>query len=276
MRLTILVDNNAGHNLAGEWGLSFFIEADGRNILFDTGASDLFLKNAVRLKIDLLSLDYLIFSHGHYDHTWGLDFLLQNYLAARITPENRPALIAHPGTFVPKFRDDGNEFGILLSQSTLKRNFQTNLTREPFQLTENLFFLGEIPRKFDFEGKTSLGQTLVSDSLTADYLFDDTALVYKTSKGLIVITGCSHSGVCNIVEHAREVCKEERVIDIIGGFHLMELKNDDPKLKGASCYLKKLNPVQIHPCHCTDLHCKMALAEVSMVNEACSGLELKY
>jgi 7,8-dihydropterin-6-yl-methyl-4-(beta-D-ribofuranosyl)aminobenzene 5'-phosphate synthase len=276
MRLTVLIDNNAGHSLFGEWGLSFFIEVNGRKILFDTGASDLFLKNATRLKIDLLNLDYLIFSHGHYDHTWGLDVLLQNYLTARIPPDNRPELIAHPGALIPKFRDDGSEFGMLLSEAALKRTFKTNLTREPFQLTENLFFLGEIPRKFDFEGKTSLGQTLVSDSLAADYLFDDTALVYKTAKGLTVITGCSHSGICNIVEYAREVCREERVIEIIGGFHLMELKKDDPKLTGTSHYLKELSPAHVHPCHCTDLRCKMALAETAVVNEVCSGLVLEY
>jgi 7,8-dihydropterin-6-yl-methyl-4-(beta-D-ribofuranosyl)aminobenzene 5'-phosphate synthase len=276
MRLTILVDNNAGHDLSGEWGLSFFMEADGKKILFDTGASDLFLKNAAHLKIDLLNLDYLIFSHGHYDHTWGVDFLLQYYLAARVPWNQRPTLLAHPGALNPKFRDDGNEFGVLVSKPVLKRNFKTNLIREPFQLTENLFFLGEIPRKFDFEGKSPLGQTLASDKLTTDYLLDDTALVYKTSKGLIVITGCSHSGICNIVDYARKICREDQVIDIIGGFHLKDLKSDDPKLTGTSRYFEELNPRQIHPCHCTDLHCKMALVEVTTVNEVYSGLILEY
>jgi 7,8-dihydropterin-6-yl-methyl-4-(beta-D-ribofuranosyl)aminobenzene 5'-phosphate synthase len=276
MRLTLLVDNNAGHGLFGEWGLSFFIEADGKKILFDTGASDLFLKNAAHLKIDLLNLDYLIFSHGHYDHTWGLDFLLQNFLAARIPLDQRPTLIAHPGALIPKFRDDGSEFGMLIHESTLERNLKSTLTSKPFQLTENLFFLGEIPRKFDFESKTPLGHTVASGKSTADYLLDDTVLAYKTPKGLIVITGCSHSGICNIIDYAREVCREDKVIDIIGGFHLTDLKSDDPKLTGTSRYLKELNPAQIHPCHCTDLHCKMALAKTATVNEVCSGSILEY
>ncbi len=276
MRLTILVDNNAGHDLTGEWGLSFLIEADGKKILFDTGASDLFIKNATRLNITLLDLDYLIFSHGHYDHTWGLDLLLQNYLSARVSLDQRPTFLAHPGALVPKFRDDGNEFGILVSEAVLKRNFKTNLIREPFQLTENLFYLGQIPRKFDFEGKTPLGQTLALDGLTADYLLDDTALAYKTPKGLIIITGCSHSGICNIVDHAREVCREDKVVDIIGGFHLKNLKSDDPKLTGTSRYFEELKPGQIHPCHCTDLHSKFVLTQVAKVNEVYSGLFLEY
>lgn len=276
MRLTILVDNNAGHDLAGEWGLSFLIETDGKKILFDTGASDLFIKNAARLNISLLDLDYLIFSHGHYDHTWGLNWLLQTYLSTRVPRAQRPTFLAHPGALVPKFRDDGNEFGILVSEVVLKRNFKINLIREPFQLTENLFYLGQIPRKFDFEGKTPLGQTLTSEGLMADYLLDDTALAYKTPKGLIIITGCSHSGICNIVDYAREVCREGKVVDIIGGFHLKNLKSDDPKLTGASRYFEKLKPGQIHPCHCTDLHSKFVLTQVTKVNEVYSGLFLEY
>jgi 7,8-dihydropterin-6-yl-methyl-4-(beta-D-ribofuranosyl)aminobenzene 5'-phosphate synthase len=277
MRLTVLVDNNAGHGLVGEWGLSFYIEADGQKILFDLGASDLFLKNAACLKIDLQDLNYLVFSHGHYDHTWGLDYLIQNYLATRIPLEKRPTLVVHPMAFLPKFRDDGSEFGILIPEPVLSRNFKTNFTRKPVQLTENLFFLGEIPRKFDFEGNEPLGRALVStNSLTADYLLDDTALAYKTPKGLIVITGCSHSGICNIVEYARQLVQEERVIDIIGGFHLMNLKNNDPNLMGTLSYLKKINPGQIHPCHCTDLRSKMVLEEVARVNEVSSGLILEY
>ena len=65
MRLTVLVDNQAARNLSAEWGLSFFIEVDNRRILFDMGASELFLANAARLNINLLELDYLVLSHGH-------------------------------------------------------------------------------------------------------------------------------------------------------------------------------------------------------------------
>ncbi len=276
MRLTVLVDNNAGDYLKGEWGLSFFIEADGKKILFDTGTSDLFLNNAAFLKIDLLNLDYLVLSHGHSDHTWGLNSLLQNYLSYQVPLKNRPTLIAHPGALLPKFRDDGNEFGILLSQAILERNFKINLTRGPLRLTENLVFLGEIPRKFDFENNLQLSQTLVEGSLVADYLLDDTALVYKTPEGLIIITGCSHSGICNIVEYAREICGEKRVLDIIGGFHLLNLKKDDPRTTGVPLYFKELNPMRIHPCHCTDLQSKLVLAQVSDINEVVCGLQLEY
>ena len=154
---------------------------------------------------------------------------------ARLPLENRPTLLAHPEALAPKSRDDGNEFGLLLSQLVLERNFKTSLAREPVQLTENPISLGKIPRKFAFEGNEPLGKISVSGALTADYLLDDNALAYKTSKGLIAITGCSHSGICNIVEYAREVCREVKVIDIIGGFHLKELKKNDPKLTGTSC-----------------------------------------
>jgi 7,8-dihydropterin-6-yl-methyl-4-(beta-D-ribofuranosyl)aminobenzene 5'-phosphate synthase len=276
VRLTVLVDNNAGHALDGEWGLSFFIEADDKNILFDLGASDLFLRNAARLKIDLMRLDYLILSHGHYDHTWGLDYLFRLYLTAQLPREKRPSLIAHPGALVPKFRDDGNEFGMTQSRTVLERNFTTVLTKEPFRLAENLIFLGEIPRKFGFEAQKPLGRTRAGDTLTPDRLWDDTALAYKTPQGLIIITGCSHSGICNIIEYAREVCGDQRVFDVVGGFHLKDRQRTDPQLMETAHYLEQLALDQIHPCHCTDLQTKIALAETVNVREVYSGLTLEF
>jgi 7,8-dihydropterin-6-yl-methyl-4-(beta-D-ribofuranosyl)aminobenzene 5'-phosphate synthase len=93
---------------------------------------------------------------------------------------------------------------------------------------------------------------------------------------LNIITECSHSGICNIVEHAREVCRKNRVLDIIGGFHLLGLKKDDPGLTGVWRYFQELNPPRIHPCHCTDLQSKLALSWVYDVQKVVCRLQLKY
>lgn len=144
MRLTILVDNNASKNLRAEWGLSVFIEAEGQKVLFDLGASDLFLQNADHLKLDVLDSDFLVLSHGHWDHTWGLEYWLKRGLTVKRKIEKRPAFIAHPQALAPKFRSDLTEFGVLTSAAALNRHLNMKLSREPVQLTENLFFLGEI------------------------------------------------------------------------------------------------------------------------------------
>jgi 7,8-dihydropterin-6-yl-methyl-4-(beta-D-ribofuranosyl)aminobenzene 5'-phosphate synthase len=272
MRLTVLVDNQAARNLYAEWGLSFFIEADGQRILFDVGASDLFLNNATRLQVDLLNLDYLILSHGHWDHTWGLDGLLKLYLLRGLPLEKRPTLIAHPLALAPKFRDNGLEYGVTLHESVLARNLKTNLVKEPVWLSDRLVYLGEIERKIEPEGV--MGKTTGSAGLTADYLWDDTALAYKLPQGLVIITGCSHSGICNIVRQAQIICNEERIIDIIGGFHLLNPAPD--RLQETIAFLKKINPGQLHPCHCTDLQSKMALQQAGAVKEVFCGLKLNY
>jgi 7,8-dihydropterin-6-yl-methyl-4-(beta-D-ribofuranosyl)aminobenzene 5'-phosphate synthase len=274
MRLTILVDNQASHKLRGEWGLSILVETDGRKILLDTGASGLFRENAVRLGLSLSDLDYLVLSHGHWDHTWGLSSLIQTYLTDQIPVGQRPRLIAHPLVTAPKFRDNGSEFGLWFTEATLTHHFQTNFSSAPQWLTENLLYLGEIPRRNSFESQQPLGQVATANGLTPDFLNDDTALVYRSRDGLIIITGCSHSGICNIIGQARELCGEERVIDIIGGFHLL---NTSPvRLTETMSFFKKLNPDQSHPCHCTDFASKAALQQIVPVNEAGVGLQLDY
>lgn len=90
----------------------------------------------------------------------------------------------------------------------------------------------------------------------------------------MIITGCSHSGICNIIEYAREVSHEERVVDIIGGFHLLELESEDQQLKETLSYLKGLNLSRIHPCHCTDLRAKIALAQDNQLMEVKVGLTI--
>lgn len=272
MRLTVLVDNQADRNLRAEWGLSIFIKADNQKILFDVGASDLFLTNAAKLDINLSELDCLVLSHGHWDHTWGLEGLLKLYLTVGLPPAKQPILVAHPLALQPKFRDNGTEYGSLVHESSLRRHFKNGLSNEPVWLTDNLVYLGEIERKIERE--QVMGKTVISGVLTGDYLWDDTALVYKHRQGLVIITGCSHSGICNIVSQAQKICREERVLDIVGGFHLL---NPDPdRLQETVAFFKNLNAGQLHPCHCTDLNSKIALKQVSNIKEVSSGLQLEY
>lgn len=258
-------------------GLEYFYRNCWKKILFDLGASDLLLRNAARLNIDLMDLNYLILSHGHYDHTWGLDDWLKKRAGIPGKIENKPVLLAHPAVLQPKFRDNLTEFGMLTSKITLQSYFYPIFSNEPVPITEKLIFLGQIQRQFAFENQRPLGKTLEPDgSLADDFIIDDTALAYQTTEGLIIITGCSHSGICNIIEHARRICNEPRVVDIIGGFHLFGLKNNDRQLEKTLAYFKELNSGQIHPCHCTDLKTKIALAQVSKVDEVSVGLTVKY
>ncbi len=137
-------------------------------------------------------------------------------------------------------------------------------------MAPKLFYLGEIPRRNDFENKTAIGYIKNSrGKLEPDYLSDDSALAYKSEKGIVIITGCSHSGICNIVEHAKEVCNDERVADIIGGFHLLDV--DNLYMEQVLNYFSKQEIAIMHPCHCTDLKAKMSLATILPVSDTGVG-----
>jgi 7,8-dihydropterin-6-yl-methyl-4-(beta-D-ribofuranosyl)aminobenzene 5'-phosphate synthase len=278
MKLTVLVDNNTliDRYFYGEPGVSYFIEDEGKRILFDVGYSDVFIKNAQKMNINLLNIDFLALSHGHLDHTWGLDPLIRLYTEAIIEniSHKNPMLVAHPLTFLTKKIDGLDEIGSIISEDKLSKHFKLKLSKDPVWLTEKIVFLGEIERKNDFEAKRPIGKIVKDDFGYDDYLMDDSALVYKSSRGLIVITSCSHAGICNIVEYAKKICKNDKIIDIIGGFHLLNPSKE--QLQGTLEYMKKLEPDEVHACHCTDLNSKIALSKVINLREVGVGLKLEY
>jgi len=277
MRLTVLVDNNTfiDQYLLGEPAVSYYIEAEGKQILFDAGYSDVFLQNASKLGIDLTAIDMLVLSHGHLDHTWGLPHLLRIYSEARANGKmnHKPALIAHPQVFAQRSYQGDPHIGSLLQPQDLAPFFDIQLSRNPLQLTKNLTFLGEIERGNDFEAQESLGELEIDGRKVPDWVMDDSALAYRAEDGLFIVTGCSHAGICNIVEQARRVGGQDQVLDIIGGFHL--LQPSVKQIEGTIQFFRELQPAQVHACHCTDLHSKVLIAQVANLKEVGSGLILE-
>lgn len=273
-----MVDNNTliDRYFLGEPGVSYLIQDAGRKILFDVGYSDVFIKNAQKMNIHFRDLDYLVISHGHLDHTWGLTSLIKYYTEAAIEKIDgtKPIVIAHPYSFLAKKIKGLKQIGSIISQEELKKHFKIKLSKEPLWLTERLVFLGEIERKNDFEAKNPIGKVVKDDFEEDDYLIDDSAMAYRSAKGLVIITGCSHSGICNIVEYAKKICRDDRIIDIVGGFHL--LNPEKKQLEGTLKYLEKIKPREVHACHCTDLKSKIALSRVTNLKEVGVGQILEY
>ncbi len=263
MKITVLVDNNTliGKYYKAEPAFSLLLEVDKKKILFDAGYSEIFIENAQKMNESLLDLDYIVLSHGHLDHTWGLIPLIRKLTEAVYfkQPHKKPELIAHPEALTSKTYGDFGEVGSLLSKEKLAMNFMLNLNKKPFWITNNLVFLGEINRQNDFEGMPYKSCQVKNNELKQDLMLDDTALAYKSNEGITIITGCSHSGICNIIEQAKNVCNDDRIVDVIGGFHL--LNSLDELIENTISYFKKQNIKQIHPCHCTDFYAKSSLAK---------------
>lgn len=267
MKLTILVDNNTyiDQYYHGEPAAAFYIETEGQKILFDTGYSDILLGNAEKMGIDLKAVSRIVLSHGHDDHTKGMLYLKEAMdLSAK-------QLVAHPDCFYPKYNGDlfiGSPF----SKDEIVEMSQFKACKEPYAITEKLIFLGEIPRTTTFENQYPIGKIEKDNVLYDDYLMDDTAMVYKSQKGLFIITGCSHSGICNIIEYAKKVCNEDRVYGVLGGFHLFE---DNEQLNETIAYLENSHVEKFYPCHCVSLLAKAKMMQSLPVVETGVGLSIE-
>ncbi len=260
MKLTVLTENVAGGRLGAEHGLSYLIEHDGKTILFDTGHSDLFLKNTEKLNINLIQdIDMVVLSHGHWDHGNGL-----RYLSGK-------TLITHPSSFIKRYRKtDMSYIGLALTKGEIEDNFDLITTAEPYSISEKIIFLGEIPRKNNFESQTT---TFVDEGGSPDFVPDDSAMAFVMDDELVIVTGCSHSGICNIVEYAREVTGIKKVKAVVGGFHL---KINNLQTKRTIEYFKLLNIEHTHPSHCTELPALAAFFDEFGIEQLKTGTVLTF
>lgn len=223
----------------GAHGLSLFIRAE-QNILLDAGPSDIFLGNAALLDLDLNSLDWIALSHGHWDHSDGLAFL-----ADRI---EKKKLIAHPAVFTDRHKPTGEFNGISVPRELIETAFDLELSREPRQLTPSVYFLGQVPRKNDFESVSTPFFKIENGEKLPEFLEDDTALAIITEEGCVVIAGCAHAGICNICEHALAVTGQDRLHMVMGGFHLL---SPGEQLDRTVDYFKTRTVDRLLPMHCT-------------------------
>ena len=220
-------------------GFSVLIELQEEKlkILFDTSMKDDIVVNAKKSNIDLLNIDYVVFSHGHYDHTDGIKYLKLSEIRH---------IIAHPDCFTKKFaKYKGKEvyIGIPFFLEYLQRETDVIQSKIPYWISEKVVFLGEIPRTNNFEGRESLGYL---ENHEHDLILDDSALVIKGNDGIIIISGCSHSGICNIIEYAKEVCNENKIAVVMGGFHLFDKKRISPTID----YLQSQKIDKLFVAHC--------------------------
>lgn len=269
MKIRIVVDNNTliDRYYVGEPAVCYYIEMNGKRILFDTGYSDVFLANAKAMDIDLRSLTHIVLSHGHNDHTGGLAYLLKSDLPPWVR------LVAHPGCFEAKAVEH-EPVGAPVSLGDIENRFQYIPAVRPWDLSEggqDCVFLGQIPRKLEFEGRDEIGLRRCANGWQGDRLEEDSALVCRLKDGLFIVTGCSHSGVCNIVDYARNVCRESRIVGILGGFHLFDVDN---RLDKTIEFMKKARVGTVYPCHCVSLKAKARMMERLLVEEVGGGTEI--
>ncbi|HBH48706.1 MAG TPA: MBL fold metallo-hydrolase [Bacteroidales bacterium] len=260
MQLTVLTDNCAGAGFLAEHGLSYLIDDKGQKVLFDTGHTDVFLKNAIKLEIDIQKeVNTVVLSHGHWDHGNGLSHL------------KGKQLITHPMAFMERFRGNDNSYiGLGLTKDEIVDRYDLITTREPYKIADNIYYLGEIPRQTEFESKTT---PFVDKSRQPDYVPDDSAICMVQNDELIVISGCAHSGICNTILHAQKVTGISKVKAVIGGFHL---KANNKQTKETIHFLKNQNIENVFPSHCTELDALAAFWKEFNISQVKTGAIVKF
>ena len=256
-KITTLCENNIGHgsqNLMGEHGLSFFVEADDRCILFDTGQNLGLANNARVLGIDLGRIDTVVLSHGHYDHSSGLKSLLDC--------NNSFTLCAHPDVFGPKLRGAGENhkyIGIPVDRQLLEDNGVTiKLDKDSVSIAPGIVTTGEIALENTFEAVEPEFYLKTGADYPPDTLADDRALILDTAKGLVVLLGCSHRGVVNTLNHITRITGRNSIYGILGGLHLG--KASEEKLAKIVGHLRGFGLEKIGLGHCTGPKAFVALS----------------
>ncbi len=256
-RITVLADDRRESGaVKAEHGLSLWIEHDGYAILFDTATTPRVLEhNAEALGVALEYADAVCLSHGHYDHTGGL---------AGILPELHGAdLYAHPDIFTPKWRKRlwlfWKPIGMPLSRTDLEEaGLNLHLSQEPQEVCPGATLTGEVERDGRFVPATPHLFAGEPGERQVDPFRDDQALALRGDEGLIVVSGCAHSGIINLCRAAQRITGEDRLRAVVGGFHLVGASSE--LMEATIEAFRELNPQAIHPCHCTGVPAMKTLA----------------
>lgn len=236
--------------LIAEHGLAFLVEVEadgrGRTVLMDTGSSQALLNNLSRLKIETEKIDAIVISHGHPDHTGGLLPLLKDL--NRSVP-----VIAHPDAVRPSvwIRSLGRVRGPYLPPSegqVEEAGGRLILTKGAFPLFTGTVTSGEAERREEYEGLSRV-YYVREETMEESPIRDDQSLVVRVKdKGLVVLSGCGHSGIVNTVRHAQRLAEVGRVYAVLGGFHLVNAS--DMRMDRTIEALRSIGPKILSPMHC--------------------------
>jgi len=272
--ITMLVENTTPvPNLIGEYGFSCLIKVDGRSLLFDTGSARALFNNSKVLGIKLEEIEDVVISHGHFDHTGALLPLLEQYGKKKVYAHSRLLL---PRLFPlnnGKFKKIGSPF----SHDELEQAGAEFVFIDHFsEILPKVYISGEIPRNNDFEDTGGDFQVEDNGEVQGDKLQDDMALIINHPDGLIIISGCAHSGLINTIAHATRMTGKNRILAYIGGTHLF---NATPlRIDQTITALQSYDIEKLIVAHCTGFYAAARLYNQlgAMVVKGETGMVFKF
>jgi 7,8-dihydropterin-6-yl-methyl-4-(beta-D-ribofuranosyl)aminobenzene 5'-phosphate synthase len=257
LKITILSTMLADKGI-GEWGFAALVEVDGHKILFDTGARPrTVLDNAHDLKIDLSDVEDVVVSHFHPDHTGGL-LTLRNELM-KINPQAMSRVHVGAGIFAPRRGIGTNKF-IAVKEQYEATGGKFIVYDKAKEIVPGVWITGPVPRPNVEKNYQDGLEVQIGDAWIADNVPEDSSLVFNTAKGLVLLSGCGHSGVVNTLQYARTFLRAAPVYAAIGGFHLYDAPEE--KIAWTAGKFKELGVAQILGAHCTGIETVFRLREL--------------
>lgn len=251
MKITALIENeigNSNQNIKAAHGLSFFIETKDSKILVDVGSNNLFLKNAIKLGIDISDVDILVISHAHIDHGNGLKYFLKNNKKATIYLHEKAREKYYTKIFnlIPIY--------VGLNQKTIRNNLnRISFVNEPIPIQSNIFIETNFVKKYPLPESNEKLFKQKRIKLEQDDFKHELAVIIKEENHIVIVSSCSHSGISNIANSIKNKYKEV-IKAIVGGFHLynpISKKNENiDYIRGLSKELNSLDTIY-YTCHCT-------------------------
>ncbi len=246
LKISVLVENTASRTFRGEHGLAFIITAGSKTLLFDTGQGGVIEHNLYTMHCSPDKIDFLVLSHGHYDHTGGL-----KYLSEHLRSDIKVYL--HPAALEEKYSKISTGFkylGISEHNRAYLAGLGENLvfTQQPTEIFEDVWVTGEIPRINSIENRSTKFY-LDKETSISDNMQDDQAMFLKTEKGIAVLLGCCHAGLANTLDYIAKLAETDNIYAVIGGTHLRNANS--AQLDFAAATLAKYNVRIFAPCHCS-------------------------
>ncbi|WP_224372764.1 MBL fold metallo-hydrolase [Hyalangium versicolor] len=262
LKITVLSTMLADDKVLGEWGFAALVEADGRRILFDTGYfPNTVLQNAKALGVDLSNVTDVILSHNHDDHTGGLVTLRREF--SRQNPAALSRAHVGQGIFwsrVGKAGVEGNPMVAFRPEYEATGGTFIEHTG-PVELAPGVWLTGPVPRIHPERNWSGKGQVKAPQGLVEDTIPEDQSLVIDTDQGLVIVTGCGHAGIINILEDARKQVRTAPVHAIIGGLHLF--RADEQTLAWTGRKMREMKVGQLMGAHCTGIEAVFRLRELA-------------
>jgi len=251
LKVTILSTMLADEGI-GEWGFAALVESDGHRILVDTGARPgTVLSNAHDLSVDLSDVEEVILTHNHDDHVGGLLTLRREFMK-----RNPKALsVAHvgKGIFYSRPEKDGKEGNPMIA---LRGEYESTGGKfvehdQPVELFPGAWLSGPVPRTYPERNWSVKGKVKTPEGLVEDTIPEDQSLILNTPKGLVMVTGCGHAGVINILTFAEKEFPNAPVYAVVGGLHLFPAT--DQQIDWTADKLKGFGLSYLVGAHCTGI-----------------------